>query len=78
MKRDSESIERDYIVLNLDGYAVGQVNGLAVLQIGDYSFGKPSRITAGHHWDSGIINIEREVKISGPSHSKGILILSGF
>ena len=74
-----ENIERDYIVLNLDGYAVGQVNGLAVLQIGDYSFGKPSRITARTSLGQrGIINIEREVKISGPSHSKGVLILSGF
>lgn len=78
-ERIQEAIERDWIVLTLDGKAVGQINGLAVLQIGDYAFGKPSRITVRTCLGQrGIINIEREVKISGPSHSKGILVLSGF
>lgn len=58
---------------------VGQVNGLAVMGIGDYSFGKPSRITANTYLGkSGVVNIERETKMSGQSHSKGVLILSGY
>jgi len=74
-----ESIARDAIVLKLDGFEVGQVNGLAVLQTGDYAFGKPSRITARVSvGGKGIVNIEREIDVSGPSHSKGILVLSGY
>lgn len=74
-----ESIKEDSIVLDLEGFAVGQANGLAVLQVGDYAFGKPSRITARTSMgQKGILNIEREIKISGPSHSKGILVLSGY
>ena len=74
-----ESIAKDAIVLSLEGFAVGQVNGLAVLQAGDYAFGKPSRITARVSiGQKGIINIEREIDVSGPSHSKGILVLSGY
>lgn len=58
---------------------VGQVNGLAVMGIGDYIFGKPSRITANTYLGkSGVINIERETKMSGQSHSKGVMILSGY
>lgn len=58
---------------------VGQVNGLAVLAIGEYSFGKPSRITANTYLGkNGVINIERETKMSGTSHSKGVMILSGY
>lgn len=56
---------------------IGQVNGLAVLSLGNYMFGKPSRITANTYLGkSGIINIERETKMSGTSHTKGVLILS--
>ncbi|NLO90026.1 MAG: AAA family ATPase [Clostridia bacterium] len=74
-----EQIARGSILLNVDGEAVGQVNGLAVLQMGEYAFGKPSRITARVHLgQQGIINIERETEMSGPIHSKGVLILSGF
>jgi len=74
-----EEIAEGSIILNVDGEAVGQVNGLAVLQMGDYTFGKPSRITARVHLGQrGIINIERETEMSGPIHSKGVLILSGF
>ncbi|HBT20785.1 MAG TPA: ATP-dependent protease [Peptococcaceae bacterium] len=74
-----EEIAKGSIILNVDGEAVGQVNGLAVLQMGDYAFGKPNRITARVHLGQrGIINIERETEMSGPIHSKGILILSGF
>jgi len=67
------------LLIDTDGEAVGQVNGLAVLAIGDYVFGKPSRITANTFLGkSGIINIERETKMSGAAHSKGVLILSGY
>jgi predicted ATP-dependent protease len=66
-------------MIDVDGDVVGQVNALAVFQIGDISFGRPCRITAetfmGKH---GIINIEREAKMSGSTHDKGVLILSGF
>ena len=58
---------------------VGQVNGLAVLAVGEYMFGKPSRITANTYLGkNGVVNIERETKMSGTSHTKGVLILSGF
>lgn len=67
------------IMIDTEGKVVGQVNGLSVYDMGDYSFGKPSRITAktamGRH---GIINIERDAEMSGPSHNKGVLILSGY
>jgi predicted ATP-dependent protease len=59
--------------------AVGQVNGLAVYQLGDFSFGRPSRITVKTFMGTGgIVNIERESKLSGKSHDKGVLILAGF
>ncbi|WP_312419287.1 Lon protease family protein [Anaerospora hongkongensis] len=58
---------------------VGQVNGLAVLAVGEYTFGKPSRITANTYLGKhGVINIERETEMSGTSHSKGVLILGGY
>ncbi len=58
---------------------VGQINGLAVYDLGDYSFGKPSRITINTYIGSrGIINIEREAKMSGRIHDKGVLVLSGY
>jgi lon-related putative ATP-dependent protease len=64
---------------DVDGYKIGQINGLAVYSLGDYSFGKPSRITASTFIGSrGIINIEREAKLSGKLHDKGVLILAGY
>jgi predicted ATP-dependent protease len=67
------------VLVDVDGSAVGQVNGLAVYQMGDFSFGKPSRITAKTFMGrGGIINIERESKLSGKSHDKGVLILGGY
>jgi hypothetical protein len=58
---------------------VGQVNGLSVLDLGDYAFGRPSRITARVGLgEEGLVDIEREVKLSGPTHSKGVLILTGY
>jgi ATP-dependent Lon protease len=74
-----EMIEEGSIMIDTTGKEVGQVNGLAVYDMGDYAFGKPSRITANVAMgDSGIINIEREAQMSGPLHNKGVLILSGY
>ncbi len=74
-----EMIDRDYILIDTHGKAVGQVNGLSVISLGDYMFGKPSRITANvAPGKEGIVDIEREVKLGGPIHSKGVLILSGY
>ena len=69
----------DTIFIDVDGAVVGQVNALAVYQMGEISFGRPSRITAetfmGRH---GIVNIERESRMSGNTHDKGVMILSGY
>lgn len=74
-----EMIARGDILLDVDGSEVGQVNGLAVYDLGDYRFGKPARITASVSMGrAGIIDIERESSLSGSSHIKGMLILSGF
>lgn len=74
-----ELIARGTLLMDLTGAAVGQVNGLAVHNIGDYAFGLPSRITAATAMGrEGIINIEREADLSGPTHSKGMLILAGY
>ena len=74
-----ESINRDYIFIDTEGTNVGQVNGLAVTGIGNLMFGRPNRITARVQLGKGeIIDIEREVEMSGPIHSKGVLILKGF
>jgi lon-related putative ATP-dependent protease len=78
-ERFQESILRETVRINTQGSAVGQVNGLSVIQLGDFSFGIPSRISARVRLGKGeVINIEREVDMSGPIHSKGVLILSGF
>ena len=74
-----EMINEGIIMIDARGSKVGQVNGLSVYDLGDYSFGKPSRITAETSMGrSGIINIEREAKLSGRTHDKGVLILSGY
>lgn len=74
-----ESINRDYIFIDTDGKSVGQVNGLSVMKIGNLMFGRPNRITAKVQLGKGeIIDIEREVDMSGPIHSKGVLILKGY
>jgi len=78
-ERIQEMIDRGTIKIAVDGAVVGQVNGLAVYNLGDYLFGKPSRITASTSMGrSGIINIEREADLSGNTHNKGVLILSGY
>ena len=81
-KYDSKYIEmiRDNsLLINTSGHEVGTLNGLTIMSIGDYTFGKPAKITVNTYTgQNGIVNIEREVEISGPSHSKGVLILSGY
>jgi predicted ATP-dependent protease len=72
-------IANGVLVVKLDGRSVGQINGLAVLDVGGYSFGRPSRVTATVALgQAGVINIEREARLSGSTHDKGIMILSGF
>ncbi|SNZ06277.1 Predicted ATP-dependent protease [Persephonella hydrogeniphila] len=67
------------LIVDIKGKKAAQVNGLSVIELGDFSFGKPSRITAASYiGEKGIINIEREVELSGPIHSKGVMILSGY
>jgi len=74
-----EMIERGTIFVDTEGEETGQVNGLAVLQMGSYAFGKPSRITASvHAGKGGLVDIEREAKLGGKTHTKGIMILKGF
>jgi predicted ATP-dependent protease len=74
-----EMIERGTIFVDTEGERTGQLNGLAVLQMGDYAFGKPSRITATvHAGKAGLVDIEREAKLGGKTHTKGIMILKGF
>ena len=78
-KRLQEAIDDATIAIDTTGERVGQVNGLAILDLGDHSFGKPSRITARVALGRGsVVSIEREIEMSGPSHSKGFLILTGY
>ena len=74
-----EAIRRDRVLIDTSGTVVGQVNGLSVYALGSHSFGRPSRITARVRLGRGeVIDIEREVDMAGPIHSKGVLILTGF
>jgi len=74
-----EMIDRGSMMIDTKGSVVGQVNGLSVYMLGDYMFGRPSRITATTSMGkSGVINIEREAKLAGPIHNKGVLILGGY
>ena len=74
-----EMIKSNTLLIDTTGYKVGQINGLTVISIGDYSFGKPARITANTYMGkAGVVNIENQVDLSGSSHSKGVLILSGY
>ena len=78
-ERIREMIARGTLLIDTSGHAIGQVNGLSVISLGDYAFGRPSRITASiGPGREGIIDIEREVEMGGPIHSKGVLILSGY
>ena len=72
-------IKERTLLIDTSGEKVGQINGLTVLTIGDYTFGKPVKITANTYTGrNGIVNVEREVELSGSSHSKGVLILTGY
>ena len=74
-----EMIDDGSIMIDTEGKVTGQVNGLSVYQTGEHEFGKPARTTAKTSVGrSGIINIEREASLSGPSHNKGVLILGGY
>jgi lon-related putative ATP-dependent protease len=72
-------INKGIILVDTEGEVVGQINGLTVYNLGDYSFGKPSRITCETYMGmEGVVNIERQAKLSGSIHDKGVLILSGY
>lgn len=78
-QRVYEAIDRETLLIDTDGAAIGQINGLSVTGIGDFMFGKPSRITARVRMGSGkLIDIEREVELGGPLHSKGVMILASY
>lgn len=75
----TEMINEDYIMIATQGEVIGQINGLAVLDTGNYTFGKPSRITATTYvGKAGIINIEKEAEMSGNIHDKGMQVLTGY
>jgi lon-related putative ATP-dependent protease len=77
--RAQETINRRIVLLDVAGSKVGQINGLSVLQLGNFSFGRPSRISARARLGGGrVTDIEREVELGGPLHSKGVMILWGF
>lgn len=74
-----EMIKENTLLIDTSGEKVGQINGLTIMNVGDYTFGKPVKITANTYTGkNGVINIEREVELSGSTHSKGILILSAY
>jgi predicted ATP-dependent protease len=77
--RAQETIDRGIVLLDTEGAHVGRINGLSVIQLGTFSFGRPSRITARVRLGSGrVTDVEREAKLGGPLHSKGVMILWGF
>lgn len=77
--RAQETISREIVMISTTGSVVGQINGLSVLQLGNFAFGRPTRITARVRMGQGrVVDIEREVKLGGPLHSKGVMILWGF
>ena len=74
-----DMVKEETLLIDTEGSRVGQINGLTVISMGDYSFGKPAKVTANTYMgNQGIVNIEREVEMSGSSHSKGVMILSGY
>lgn len=78
-ERIRELIGQGQLLVDVDGARAGQVNGLSILQLGDYSFGHPSRITARTYVGArGVVNIEREIEMSGRIHSKGVSILAAY
>jgi lon-related putative ATP-dependent protease len=78
-ERIQEEIRRGTLLIDTDGARIGQVNGLSVVMLGDFMFGHPSRITAQARLGKGeVLDIQREVELGGPIHSKGVLTLAGF
>ncbi len=78
-ERIQEAILRETLLITTEGKAVGQINGLSVFMLGNYAFGRPTRITARTRLGKGqVVDIEREVELGGPIHSKGVLIMTGF
>jgi lon-related putative ATP-dependent protease len=74
-----EMIQRNFILIDTETEKVGQVNGLSVASLGDFAFGMPSRVTVSVGLGrEGVVDIEREAKMGGPIHTKGVLILSGY
>ena len=74
-----EMVEKKVLLIETRGAKVGQVNGLSVLSLGDYEFGMPSKITASIGvGKDGIVNVEREAQMSGPTHTKGVVIIGGY
>ncbi|MDA0244012.1 MAG: AAA family ATPase [Chloroflexi bacterium] len=78
-ERSLEAITEGQILIDTQGEVIGQINGLAVLQLDDYRFGRPNRITARVRLGKGeVVDIERQVEMGGPIHSKGVMILAGY
>ena len=78
-EKQHEAILRGSLLIATDGSQIGQINGLAAMQLGDYTFAQPSRITAAVRMGEGeVVDIERETELGGPLHSKGVFILNGF
>ncbi len=74
-----EAIAQGSLLIDTAGATVGQINGLSVISLGDYAFGRPTRITASVHvGDDGVMNIDREIELGGKIHNKGALILAGY
>jgi lon-related putative ATP-dependent protease len=74
-----EFIERGVYLIDIEGSQVGQINGLSVMELGDFAFGRPSRVTASVAvGQDGIIDIERQSQLGGPTHTKGVLIIGGY
>lgn len=74
-----EMVKEETLLIDTENSRVGQINGLTVITIGDYSFGKPAKVTANTYMGTdGVVSVEREVDMSGPSHSKGVKILAGY
>jgi lon-related putative ATP-dependent protease len=78
-ERMQEAILRDTVLIDTEGAEIGQINGLSIIPLGNFMFGRPTRITARTRMGKGeVVDIEREVELGGPIHSKGVLILAGF
>jgi lon-related putative ATP-dependent protease len=78
-EKTKEMIERGVILIDTSGAKIGQVNGLSVISLGDFDFGQPSRITASVGLGrEGVIDVERQAKLGGQTHTKGVLIISGY